>query len=56
MAELHADLFSRHASPLEVHVFLAVDERGEYVMSDEICRRCTENSKGGEVCGFQTVS
>ena len=38
-AELHADLFSRHASPLEVCVFVAVDERGEDVVSDEICRR-----------------
>ena len=37
----HADLFSRHASPLEVYVLvLAVDESGEDVMSDEICRRC----------------
>ena len=42
--ELHADLFSRHAinisSPLEVGVLMAVDEsneRGEDVMSDEIC-------------------
>ena len=25
LAELHADLFSRHASPLEVRVFVAVD-------------------------------
>ena len=37
--ELQADLFSRHASPLEVYVFLAVANRGEDVMSDEICRR-----------------
>ena len=37
--ELHADLFSRHASPLEVYVFVAVANRGEDVMSDEICRR-----------------
>ena len=36
--ELHADLFSRHASPLEVYVFVAVANRGEDV-SDEICRR-----------------
>ena len=34
--ELHADLFSRHASPLEVYVFVAVANRGEDVMSDEI--------------------
>ena len=37
--ELHADLCSRHASPLEVYVFVAVANRGEDVMSDEICRR-----------------
>ena len=37
--ELHADLFSRHASPLEVYVFVAFAHRGEDVMSDEICRR-----------------
>ena len=40
LGELHADLFSRHASPLEVCVFVAVEERGEDVISDEICRRC----------------
>ena len=40
MAELHADLFSRHASPLEVYAFVAVDERGEDIMPDEIWRRC----------------
>ena len=34
--ELHADLFSRHASPLEVYAFVAVANRGEDVMSDEI--------------------
>ena len=39
MAELHGDLFSRHASPLEGYVFVAVDERSEDFMSDEICRR-----------------
>ena len=39
--ELHRDLFSRHTinSPLEGCVFVAVDERCEDVMSDEICRR-----------------
>ena len=37
---LHADLFSRHASPLEGCVLVAIDEIGEYVMSDDICRRC----------------
>ena len=36
---LHVDLFSRHASHLEVYASMAVDERGEGVMSDEICRR-----------------
>ena len=35
LAELHVDLLSRHASPLEVCVFMAVDERVD-VMSDEI--------------------
>ena len=39
LTELHADLFSHHANPLEVNVFVAVDERGEDVVSDEICRR-----------------
>ena len=39
LRELHADLFSRHASPLEVYVFVAVDRRGEDVMSDEVCYR-----------------
>ena len=36
LAELHGDVFSRHASPLEVYVFVAVDERGEdrYVRRD----------------------
>ena len=36
--ELHADLFSRYASPLEVCVFMAVNESGEDVLSDEVCR------------------
>ena len=40
LAELHADVFSRHASPFEVCVFAAVDERGEDVMSDDGGRRC----------------
>ena len=48
-AELHADLFSRHASPLEVDVFVAVANRGEDIMSDEICRRFN-----GSVCSSQT--
>ena len=39
LAELLAELFIRHASPLEVYVFVAVANRGEYVMSHEICRR-----------------
>ena len=37
---MHADLFSRHASPLEVYVLVAVDDRGDDVMSDEIYCRC----------------
>ena len=35
--ELHADLFSRHAS--QIYVFVAVANRGGDVVSDEICRR-----------------
>ena len=38
--QFRADLFSRHASPSEVCTFVAVDERGEDVISHEICRRC----------------
>ena len=53
LAELRADLFSRHASPLEVCcVFVAVDERGEDVMSDDICRRCNgkkQRRRGGRI-------
>ena len=40
LPELHADLFSRHASSLEVYVFVAVEEIGEDAISDEIGRRC----------------
>ena len=40
MPELHADSFSRHAVPLEVWVFVALDERGEDVISEEICCGC----------------
>ena len=36
LAELQGDLFSRHASPLELYVFATVDDRGEDVVSDEI--------------------
>ena len=39
LAELHTDLFSHHARPLEVDIFVAVDERGEYAISDEVCLR-----------------
>ena len=39
LPERHADLFSRHASPLQVCVFIAVDKKGQDIMSDEICRR-----------------
>ena len=46
MAELHGDLFSHHASPLEVYVFVAVANRGEHVMSGEICRRCNGKQQG----------
>ena len=40
LAELHDDLFSRHARPLEGYVFVVVDDRGKDVLSDEIRRRC----------------
>ena len=42
---MHADLFSRHASPLEAYVFVAVDDRGEDVLSYEMCRRCNEKQQ-----------
>ena len=45
LAGLHGDLFSRHACPMEGYVFVAVDERGEDVMSDEICRRNNEKQE-----------
>ena len=45
LAELHGDLFSCHASPLEDYVFVAVDERGEGVMPDEIGRRNNEKQE-----------
>ena len=58
LAELHGDLFSRHVGPLELYVFVAVDERGEHVMSDEICRRCNGKPQrrrvAAEVCSPQT--
>ena len=44
--ELHADLFSRYVKPLEVHVFVAVDEIGEDIMSDEMCHRCNRKQQG----------
>ena len=40
ITELQADLFSRHASLVEVCACVAVDERGEGAMSDDICHRC----------------
>ena len=55
LAELHGDLFSRHASPLEGHGFVVVDDAGEDSLSDEISRRCNpkqqkrKNSKKGGV-------
>ena len=54
LAELHGDLFSRHVGPLELYVFVAVDERGEHVMSDEICRRCNRTQQGRR-CGGRSV-
>ena len=54
--ELHDDLFSHHVRPLVVHVFVAVAERGDDVMSDEICHRCNGKQQGGvaaEMCSSQ---
>ena len=48
LAELHGDLFSRHASPLEGYIFVVVDDRGEDVLSDEICRRCNRKQQKKE--------
>ena len=45
LSELHADLFSHLASPLEVYVFVAVANRGEDIMSDEICHRFNEKQQ-----------
>ena len=53
--ELHADLFGRRASPLEHYVFVAVDERGDDVMSDEICRRCNEKQRRRRIGIFLDV-
>ena len=59
LAELRSDLFGHHSSRLEGFVFVAADERGEYVMSDEICRRYNgkkeRRSVAAEVCSSQTV-
>ena len=58
LAELHADLLSRHASFFRCFVFLEVDEKYEDFMSDEICRRRHGISKEGcmaaEVCSSQS--
>ena len=45
MVEFHGDLFSRHAVPLEGYVFVVVDDRGEDVLSNEICRRCNRKQQ-----------
>ena len=42
---MHADLFSHHASTLKKYVFVAVDERGEDVTSDDMCRRCNDKQQ-----------
>ena len=53
---LHADLFSRHASPREVYVLWRSTK--EVNMSDEICRRCdrTPNSKKYVVSFFCEIN
>ena len=41
LAELHSDVCSRYASPVEVNAFAAIAERNKhYVLSNEICRQC----------------
>ena len=46
LADFHADLFSRHANAVDVYVFVTVDERGEDIVSDEICCRCNGKQPG----------
>ena len=53
MAELHGDLFSCYASPVDGRAFVAVNERGEDVISGEICRR--NNGKHGTGRGGQSA-
>ena len=48
LTELNADLFSRHASPLEVYVFVAVDDRGEDVCPTRFVVDATENRKAAK--------
>ena len=45
LAELHADLFSRHASPSVVYAFAAVDERGEEVFRRDLSSIPRETAK-----------
>ena len=45
LAKLPGDLFSPRPSPLEGYVFVVNDDRGEDVLSDEICRRCDRKQK-----------
>ena len=47
----HVDLFSRHASPLEVYVFVVIDGRGEDVMSDDISASMQRKTAKKEACG-----
>ena len=49
MAELHGDLFSRFASPLEGCVFVVVDDRGEDICPTRFVVDATENGKEGGV-------
>ena len=58
LPELHADLFSRHARPLEVHVFVAVDQEMEMLNPTRFVVDAAENGKEGdvaaEVCSSKT--
>ena len=58
MSELHADLFSRHASPLEVWVLWQSTKEVKMLCPTKFVVDATENSKEGgvaaDVCSSQT--
>ena len=58
LPELHADLFSRHASPLEVYVLWRSTKEVKMLCLTRFVVDTTENNKEGgvaaEVCSSQT--